>query len=496
MNAIKEAGVICAPFFIRGRLVEGADIKVRSRDLGADFVTPAIDLDAIVTPRAQMPPLLDVPLSEIISFLAEVGQRLALDRNPHMRECLDLLSKTNPLPRRVVENLYLSAPYYLSREILESTIASNFSDPAALDGWVSRKDKHGNTGAIRAFPPRLIHMLAGNAPAGCISSIAQGALVKAINLFKMPSSDPFTCVAVLRTMSEIDATHPVVQSMSAIYWRGGDEQVERTVYRPQYFDRIAAWGGGEAINNVIKYLGPGIQLVSFDPKTSISMIGREAFASDGSIAEIAERTAADTTVFNQEACLASRFVFVEGDRPQVEKFCAKLVERLGVDRTFASAVAPLLPLETREEIEVMQAMGDEVKVFGRTDGRGLVLLSERPVDFHPSNKTSNVVMVDKLEDAIRYVNVATQTIGVWPPERKAALRDRLASAGGQRVCRLGTANQHVLGGPHDAMYALQRFVHWMGDDDITGGAGNPEFSASSQGPRHLTDCPNHRAAMK
>ena len=45
-------------------------------------------------------------------------------------------------------------------------------------------------------------MLAGNSPTGCIASIAQGALVKAINVFKMPSSDPFTCVAMLRTMAD------------------------------------------------------------------------------------------------------------------------------------------------------------------------------------------------------------------------------------------------------------------------------------------------------
>ena len=43
----------------------------------------------------------------------------------------------------------------------------------------------------------------------------------------------------------------------------------------------------------------------------------------------------------------------------------------------------------------------------------------------------------------------------------------LASAGAQRLCRLGTANAHALGSPHDAMYPLQRFVHWMADDDIT-----------------------------
>jgi hypothetical protein len=253
--------------------------------------------------------------------------------------------------------------------------------------------------------------------------------------------------------------------MSAVYWQGGDKTIERTLYRPQYIDKIVAWGRGEAITNVIGYLGPGIQLISFDPKSSISMIGREAFASEEIMAEVAERLAADTTVFNQEACLASRYAFVEGELDQVEAFCAKLAPRLGVDREFASAVAPPLPSDVRDEVQVMEAMGD-LKVWGGYDGRGLVILSDRPVEFHPSNKTSNVVMVASLDDAVRYVNVATQTIGVYPYERKAALRGRLASAGAQRLCRLGTANSHALGGPHDAMFPLQRFVHWMGDDDI------------------------------
>lgn len=455
-----------APFFIRGALVEGTTSTHRSRDLGVDFSTPEIDLDALVTPRSDLPPLLDVKLDEIIDFLVETGRRLALDDNPHMQRCLDLVAATNPLPRRVVENLYRTAPAMLEGNALRSQVEANFADPKVLDGWVSRTDAAGNTGAIRAFPPRMVHMLAGNAPAGCIASIAQGALVKAINLFKMPSSDPFTTVAVLRTMAEIDPSHPIVRSMSAVYWPGGDETVERTIYRPQFFDKIVAWGGGPAIQNVIKYLGPGIQLVSFDPKSSISMVGREAFASEETLADAAERVAADTAIFNQEACLASRFVFLEAEPPQAERFCNALVARLGVDRLFGSAVAPLPPSEIRDEIEVMQAMGDEVKIFGRLDGHGIVLLSDRPVDFHPANKTSNVVIVNSLDDAVKYVNVATQTIGVYPYERKAQLRDKLASAGGQRVCRVGTANGHVEGSPHDAMYPLSRFVHWMGDDDI------------------------------
>ncbi len=457
---------LSAPFFVRGNIVDGSATSHRSRDLGVDFTTPAIDLDDLITPRSALPPLLDVPVAEIIDFLVETGERLALDTNTHMQLCLDLVAETNPLPRRVVENLYRAAPQLLSRDGLWAQVQANFTEPAVLDGWISREDGAGNTGAIRAFPPRMVHMLAGNAPAGCIASIAQGALVKAINLFKMPSSDPFTTVAVLRTMAEIDPEHPVVQSMSAIYWVGGDEAIERTLYRPQFFDKIVAWGGGPAIQNVIRYLGPGIQLISFDPKSSISMIGREVFASEETLADVAERVAADTTVFNQEACLASRFVFLEGERDQALKFCGALVHRLAVDRQFGSAVAPMPPADIRDEIEVMAAMDDEVTIFGELDGRGLVLLSDQPVDFHPTNKISNVVLVPSLEDAVRYVNVATQTIGVYPFDRKADLRDKLASQGGQRVCRVGTANGHVVGSPHDAMYPLHRFVHWMGDDDI------------------------------
>ncbi len=458
-----SAGIPVA-FVMRGETVFGDAVAHRSRDLGVDFLTPGIDLDALVAPRSELPPLLDVPMDEILSFLEEAGRRLDLDTNVYMQEALEHTVQTNLLPRRIIENLFRSAPQFLAREGLEASLRANFADPAVLDGWVERTDDHGNRGALRAFPPRMVHMLAGNSPTGCVSSIAQGALVKAINVFKMPSSDPFTCAAVLRTMADIDASHPVVKSTSAVYWKGGDERIERTLYRPQYFDKIVAWGGGDAINNVIKYLGPGIQLVSFDPKSSISIIGPEAFASDDIIAEVAELAATDVTVFNQEACLASRFIFVEGDDEKVATFCARLQERLDVDRFSASADAPPPPPEVRDEVEMLALM-DEARVWGRLDGHGTVVLTEQPVGFHPSNKTVNVVRLPSLDDAVRFVNVATQTVGVYPPERKAGLRDRLASAGAQRVVRLGGAARHVGGSPHDAMYPLQRFVHWMSDED-------------------------------
>jgi hypothetical protein len=280
----------------------------------------------------------------------------------------------------------------------------------------------------------------------------------------MGSSDPFMAVAVLRTMMDVDPEHPVLRSMSAIYWRGGDEQVERAVYRPQYFDKIVAWGGGDAINNVIKYLMPGLQLVSFDPKTSISMIGAEAFATDGVLDEVATCAAADVGLANQEACVCSRVIFIEGDRKRIDRFCKLLQQRLA-ERSAVVGKAPALPRDMAEEIESLRMMGDEFGVWGNPDGAGLVVLSAEPTDFHPIRKTANVVPVKSLKDAFRYVNVATQTVSVYPPQRMPELRDGLASAGAQRIVRLGDAGGQSIGAPHDAMYIMHRFVHWIVHED-------------------------------
>ncbi|KXF48800.1 long-chain-fatty-acyl-CoA reductase [Rhodococcus sp. SC4] len=456
--------VVAAPFFLRGELMEDQSVTHRSRDLGVVFATPAIDLDRVVHPRTEVPPLLNVPLSEIIDFLVETGERIRDPQNPFVQECIDRMAATHVLPRGVLRDQVYGATAYLDKRLLHTVVEQNFPDPRALDEWVPKQDFKGRKSFVRAFAPRLIHVLPGNSPGVAVKSIAQGALVKAVNLFKMASSDPFTTVAILRTMAGIDPDHPIVRSMSAVYWRGGDDAVEQVLYRPQYFDKIVAWGGGDAIDNVVKYLGPGFQLVSFDPKTSISMVGREAFASGAALEAVAELAATDVMVLNQEACVASRFIFVEANYEDADRFCERLHTRIA-EKAAASGDSRPMDLDLREQVDTLAMMSDEFHVWGRTDGKGLVIRSDEPVDFHPINKTANVVRVNSLDDVVKYVNVATQTVGCYPFERMPDYRDRLASAGAQRIVRLGEAGPSTIGNPHDAMYPLHRFVHWMAHED-------------------------------
>lgn len=464
MNAPENQRVVSAPFFSRGRVMEGDAHRHASRDLGVSFAVPELDLDQAVVPRSEVPPLLDVPLAEIIAFLVETGKRIRDPGNDLMRECIDRMCSTHILPREVVALQAHHASMQLESERLWAEVRQNFPDPAALDGWVPKRDYTGRKSLVRAFGPRLIHVMPGNSPGVAVKSIAHGALVKGVNLFKMASSDPFTTVAILRTMAAIDPSHPIVASMSAVYWRGGDAAVERILYRPQYFDKIVAWGGGDAIDNVIKYLGPGLQLVSFDPKTSISMVGQEAFASPEATEEAARLAATDVMTLNQEACVASRFQFVEGSQEQVDRFSERMHAHIVA---LAAASGDIRPLDNamRDEIEMMTLMGGDERVWGKTDGTGIVIRSDRPVDFHPINKTANVVMVESLDQALRHVNVATQTVGFYPFDRMPAYRDRLAAMGAQRIVHLGEAGPSTIGSPHDAMYPLHRFVNWIVHED-------------------------------
>lgn len=80
----------------------------------------------------------------------------------------------------------MDAANYLDKHSLWELVEQNFSNPKALDEWVPHTDHKGRRSFIRAYTPRLIHVLPGNAP----RSITQSALVKSVSVFKRASADP------------------------------------------------------------------------------------------------------------------------------------------------------------------------------------------------------------------------------------------------------------------------------------------------------------------
>lgn len=457
--AAADASVV---HYVKGETVTGADRAFGSA--AARFTAPKLDLNGLVWPRSAPGPAFHLPVAEIMDVLVATGEALTRDADGLLTQALERSARTNPLPRDILERAYASLGASFARERMQFQIDQELGGVDVLDGWREVVTPSGRRCAYRACPPRMIHIIAGNAPGVAAGTIIRASLTKGVSLIKLPSNDLFTATAILRTMASVAPGHPLPKSFTAAYWKGGDQAVEGPVFQPQYFDKLVAWGGESTIRNAMKNLGPGLELVSFDPKSSISFIGREAFASEEALREAADLAAMDATVFDQQACSSSRFQFVEGGEEQVDRFCALLREALGKPRQTASASLRPLPTDLRDEIASLREMPDFYGVWGKDDGSGVVVRSDDPVDFYPDHKTVNVVPVGRLEDAVRHVNVATQTVGVYPEARKLALRDAIAEAGAQRVVSLGAAVNVEHGLPHDGFRPLQRFVRWVNDE--------------------------------
>ena len=465
MNAavgIDVASAVPVAHFIKGRVVEGTHHEYGSQ---RRFVTPKINLDELIWPRTEPGPAFNVPLKEILDLLEATGQACARDSDGFIAHAIDQLVRTGPLDRRILENSLTSLPRLFDRKIVDFMIRSELGDPAFLDDWREVPRPDGKVALVRAFPPRMVQIIAGNAPGVAAASVIRGAITKGVSLIKLPSNDLFSTTAILRIMASVAPDHPIVRSFTAVYWRGGDETIEGRIFQPQYFDKLIAWGGESTIRSALKYVGPGFELISFDPKTSISFIGREAFRADADLTQIAELGAIDATHYNQQACVCSRIQFVEGTTQEVDRYAALLQQAMRKERpTAASCVGPL-PGALREEIEVLRALAPLYRVWGGYEGEGLVIRSEEPVDFYPDGKVVNVVPVESLSQAVKYANVATKTVGIYPPQRRREFRDRLMSAGVQGVCTLGSAMASLPGLPHDGYLPLNRFVRWVKDED-------------------------------
>lgn len=455
--------LVSVPHVIQGEVVTGS-ANVHG-PAGARFATPRLELDRLVWPRSEPGPAFAVPLDEIMDVLVATGQRMLRDPDGILAEACEQMQKVSPLDDALLERDYAKLGAHFNRDAMEAMVRAELGGPDVLDGWRDVVTGHGQRARVRAFPPRLVHILAGNAPGVAVMSIIRGALVKGVHLLKLPSNDLFTATATLRTMAKVAPNHPLVRSFTAVYWRGGDVNVESHLLRPQFFDKLVAWGGEAALRSAKNYIGPGFELVAFDPKTSISFIGREAFASDATLADVARLAGDDATPFNQGACVSSRIQYVEGTPEQVDRYCSLLHDELGRERPLCPAVGQPVTGELREQIEALAMLEPDYRVWGRFDGTGIVVRSEEPVDFYCDLKTVNVVPVKSLRDAVRHANVATQTVGVYPPARKTEVRDALASAGVQRVVSLGKALGPGPGLPHDGFYPLHRFVRWVNDED-------------------------------
>lgn len=483
---IDSGTVIDIPIIIRGRVIEPGDdaIEFGGRSGGARLRCPnpaphAADL--VLRNPSELADLAATPIDEIIDFLAELGPRLALENSAAMRTAFRLCLEAGEMTEPVLRPVYEQLPNMFRRDRLSAQV-DKMVGKAFLDGWVELGRPGASTMRMRAIGTRQMHIIAGNVPVVAALTVQRGALTKGDTLIKMPSNDPFTAAAIVRTMIDIDPEHPVTRHFAVAYWKGGDEAIEKQVYRPSRIEKLTAWGGMSSMTHIQKYLVPGIELIAANPKLSISIVGHEALESEDAMQQAAVGVALMAGRMNQTACSSTRVVYVEcetdeADLARLERFGHAVHEAL-LGLPPHESTAPKRPNpDLEDELQAVALDEEFYRVIGDTRSAGVVVSrTDEAVEFAGSlnNRVVNLVPVADIERVPRWVDEATQTVGIYPERLREQLKDRLALHGVQRTLPLGTSlnaqaeadPDQAVGLPHDGTEPMRRSVRWVIDQSV------------------------------
>jgi len=461
-----------APMIIRGQVITDNLIEVGGRGGDLAFLTPDahqyIDKLPLGNP-ARLADLYTLSFEDILDYAQALGERLDFASNPYLQEACELSYLTAPTTPTMVKGSYMGLRHMLTREAIieavESTVGIKY-----LEGWVKQQLIDGTELETRCFGARTLHIVAGNATSLSLLTIIRNMVLRSDAIIKAPSNDPFTALAIARTMVDMAPDHPLTRHLSVAYWKGGDQVFEQRLYQPQNLEKIVAWGGYASMKHVTQYIQPGLELISLDPKRSASIIGKGTFTSEANMREAAVRLAMDIGALNQKGCVCARVVYVqsgtdEAGLAQLNTFGRYVYDALHTLPNTLSTVPKRYDQNLKAHVDALRLDDEWYQVIGGKDGEGAIICSQipEPVSFATllDDRTANLVPVDELSEVMDAVDSYTQTVGIYPESIKDELKDILPLYGAQRIVSLGYAAAMKWAAPQDSIEPLRRMGKWI-----------------------------------
>lgn len=464
-----------APSAIRGQLISEDLVGFGGRGGDTQFMAPdpmkIVNRLPLRNP-GEMRRLYAIKIDAIIDYLVELGEMLDVSRNEFMQEALEQSYAVTDLTPPILRWQYSLVRHFLSRDMVRDYIEVPIGI-RYVEGWQKTTLSDGRVASVRAMGARALHIVAGNSPITSIISVARNALTRSDAIIKSPSNDPFTALAVARTMIKMAPDHPVTKHLSVAYWKGGTEDFEQKLYQPNNLEKIIAWGGFASVKHVSRYIQPGLELISLDPKRSATIIGKETFADEASLRDAARRAATDIGASNQTGCSSARVILVESGTDEeglvrLRRLGEMIYEAMLKLPANLSTKPKRFDPQLRTDLQALRSTSDFYDVIGGREDEGAIIVSklDEAVDFYPrlAGRVANLVPIDDVGDASRFVNAYTQTVGVYPESLKLKLRDELPLYGAQRFVTLGYAMTANPGLPQDAIEPTRRMVKWIVDE--------------------------------
>ncbi|MBX3204151.1 MAG: hypothetical protein KF764_03730 [Labilithrix sp.] len=362
---------------------------------------------------------------------------------------------------------------WLRKKSLESMVRASLGGRAeALDAFVADGSQK-----LRAAPRGVVaQWIAGNIPTLAIFSFVLSALVKNVNLVRVPKESLAVVRRLLAALEESSITdsagatlsgRDILDGASFFYFPGEDRALHAALSLRA--DARVVWGGQETLATVLALpRHEHCEDIVFGPKFSLGLVdaaGRRRVAEGGEAgAAVARSLVRDVLLFDQAACSSPHILYVEGALDDARAFARRIADELAKQTKRApkraiaeGTAAAILRLRTDygldEQRDVMASSSVDYTVLVDADGP---VLSEGV-----QSRTLFVRAVASLEDVVPIVTPQVQTIGMLVDDTALAgtLAEALARRGVSRLVRFGLMN--VYDQPWDGLFACDRFVRWI-----------------------------------
>lgn len=392
---------------------------------------------------------------EITVFLMKVGALWANPEYELRKKAIELSCKLTGFDECFIGRDYdLLADYIRLRAELYDQVDTELGNYFLLDEWILKNECY-----IHAEPRgKVLHIMVGNIPIASMYSVLRGILTKNMNIAKLPTRDLSTCLYWLLSFIDVDPNHPITRSLSALYWKRGNNEIEEKLISQS--DVVCVWGGEGAVKAIKPKVPPKAEFLEFGPKRSLSIIDLNLI-DESEFDKTACRLASDVSVYDQEACFASQLAFVIGDK--VDKFIESL--KVWLDKTVKRWPNGYMPFDNNAHLSInkLKETFSGHQVFS-SEGNKWCIIKCNDINYlptHPLGRTIYLYCIDDISQMYHFINRDVQTIGVYPWDVAFKYKDDLAERGADRICELGLHALPKIGFAHDSMFPMSRMVRYI-----------------------------------
>jgi len=412
--------------------------------------------------RASREALRRKPARELAALVGAAGARFLDPEDPMRARALALLPETAGLSAEMSAAVLDGMARDWTAERLERLLSAEFTNPAALDGFVP-----GAFELARALGPQLcVQIVSGSVPGVGATALVRSLLVKGPTLVKPGRGDVVLPVLLAGAVRSADPA--VGDALAVVYWPGGDARLDAAALLEA--DVVTAYGGDEAVGLLRASTPVTARFAGYHHRFSFGVVGREALDT-AHRHRTASEVAGAVAFFDQRGCVSPQVVFVEegGEASPVE-FARELagamevVERHLPGGVLDAGEATRLQ-HVRGTAELQAAAGAGVEVHHGGTRAWTVIFDPGP-ELGPSC-VGRLIRVRAVAD-VREVPAVVSPL--WRHLQTAALagcgtrRERLASAladvGVSRIAGFATAPFPAPWWHHDGQGPLRALVRW------------------------------------